>query len=225
MGGMSPALRPLVIGAVDDHPVILSGLAEGLRPLLPGGSVLYPIARTVAELIERAKHVDVVLLDLELHDGSDPVDNVQAVMRRGWPVVLFTQDPRHRTVARAFRAGAAGLLSKSEDLKVVAGAIQLVADGQGFLSPEWAAAIAGDLERVAPALTPRELSAVRLYAAGMKLTSVARRLGVGPDTARTYLNRARVKYAEVGRPAPTKTDLYQRAVEDGLIDPPGYSTA
>ena len=97
---------------------------------------------------------------------------------------------------------------------------ELVADGQGFLSPEWASAIAGDLERVAPALTPRELSAVRLYAAGMKLTSVARRLGVGPETARTYLNRAREKYASVGRPAPTKTDLYRVAVEDGLLDPP-----
>lgn len=55
----------------------------------------------------------------------------------------------------------------------------------------------------------------------MKLTSVARRLGVSEDTARTYLLRARTKYAHTGRPANTKTDLYIRAVEDGLLPTPG----
>lgn len=74
---------------------------------------------------------------------------------------------------------------------------------------------------VEPNLTPRESEAVRLYAAGLKLSSVARRLGVSDDTTRTYLLRARGKYSDAGRPAPTKTDLYIRAVEDGLLPAPG----
>ena len=39
-----------------------------------------------------------------------------------------------------------------------------------------------------------------------------------------YLDRIRVKYVEVGRPAPTKVDLLRRAVEDGILpglDPDG----
>ena len=29
----------------------------------------------------------------------------------------------------------------------------------------------------------------------------------------------RVKYVEVGRPAPTKVDLLRRAMEDGIVEP------
>lgn len=217
---MNPAAQPLRIGAVDDHPVILAGLAEGLRPRLPQGSSISPVARTVGELLSSGEKLDLVMLDLELHDGTDPAENVARLRERGWPVIIFTQDPRHAKVARAFRSGASGLISKSEDLDVIANALLVVASGHAYLSKEWASAIAADLERVAPTLSEREYSAVQLYAGGLKLTSVARRLGVGPDTARTYLNRAREKYAAVGRPAPTKTDLYRVAVEDGLLDPP-----
>jgi hypothetical protein len=41
-----------------------------------------------------------------------------------------------------------------------------------------------------------------------------------PETLKTHLRRIRAKYAEVGRPAPTRRDLYVRAVEDGLLAPP-----
>jgi hypothetical protein len=41
------------------------------------------------------------------------------------------------------------------------------------------------------------------------------------ETLKTHLRRVRAKYAEVGRPAPTRRDLYIRAVEDGLLPPPG----
>jgi DNA-binding CsgD family transcriptional regulator len=40
------------------------------------------------------------------------------------------------------------------------------------------------------------------------------------ETLKTHLRRIRVKYRAVGRPAPTRRDLYVRAVEDGLLPPP-----
>ncbi|MCB0911880.1 MAG: response regulator transcription factor [Propionibacteriaceae bacterium] len=217
----SPPLRSgLRIGAVDDHPVILAGVSEGLRWHL-SGSVVTPVTRSVDFFLAAAPTVDVVLLDIELHDGTDPADNVRRLTAKGWPVLLFTQDPRMHLVSRTFRAGAQGILSKGEDLTTIAYAVNLVASGTPYLSPEWAVAVAQDEAWTAPNLAPREVEAVRLYAAGMKLTSVARRLGVSEDTARTYLLRARHKYAEAGRPANTKTDLYIRAVEDGILPTPG----
>ena len=54
--------------------------------------------------------------------------------------------------------------------------------------------------------------------------ALAQQLGIGYSTAREYLDRIRVKYIEVGRPAPTKVDLLRRAVEDGILpgmDPDG----
>ncbi|MBT9256791.1 response regulator transcription factor [Phycicoccus sp. MAQZ13P-2] len=212
------------IGAVDDHPVILAGLAHGLRWHLPT-AVLRPVHTTVAAFLDRVREpIDLVLLDVELHDGSDAAENVTRLVARGFPVLMFTQDHRHHALARCLRAGASGILSKGEDLATVASAVRAVADGEPYLSPDWASVLAEDAV-LTPQLTPREMEAVRLYAAGMKLTSVARRLNVSEDTARTYLLRARTKYADVGRPAPTKTDLYIRAVEDGILPVPGSPPA
>lgn len=216
----APARSDLRIGAVDDHPVILAGVSEGLRWHLPGCAV-QPVARSVDAFIQALPLVDLVLLDIELNDGTDPADNVRRLTGKGWPVLLFTQDPRLHLVARTFRAGASGILAKSEDLATVAHAIGLVASGEPYLSSAWAAAVAQDEVWATPNLTPREIEAIRLYAAGLKLTSVARRLGVSEDTARTYLLRARSKYAAAGRPANNKTDLFIRAVEDGILPTPG----
>lgn len=69
-------------------------------------------------------------------------------------------------------------------------------------------------------MAPREAEAVRLYAAGLPLKSVARRMALSQETVKEYLLRARRKYAAAGRPAQTKTDLYRRAVEDGYLDAP-----
>ena len=68
-------------------------------------------------------------------------------------------------------------------------------------------------------LTERErayLSAVRLlYGDGDK-----RARDAAYSTAKENITRIRVKYVEVGRPAPTKIDLLHRAVEDGILVEP-----
>ncbi|WP_448626355.1 hypothetical protein [Geodermatophilus sp. URMC 64] len=75
-----------------------------------------------------------------------------------------------------------------------------------------------------PRLAPRQREVLMAYVAGSDLLpTVARELGMDRETLKTHLRRIRVKYAEVGRPAPTRRDLYVRAVEDGLIPPPAES--
>jgi DNA-binding CsgD family transcriptional regulator len=72
-----------------------------------------------------------------------------------------------------------------------------------------------------PRLAPRQREVLVAYVAGSDLLpTVARELGMDRETLKTHLRRIRAKYAEVGRPAPTRRDLYVRAVEDGLIPPP-----
>jgi DNA-binding CsgD family transcriptional regulator len=72
-----------------------------------------------------------------------------------------------------------------------------------------------------PKLSPRQRDVLVAYAAGNGLMSaVARSLGINPETLKTHLRRVRAKYRAVGRPAPTRRDLYVRAVEDGLLPPP-----
>jgi len=72
-----------------------------------------------------------------------------------------------------------------------------------------------------PKLSERQLDVLTAYASSNDLLpTVARRLGMDPETVKTHLRRIRAKYAHVGRPAPTRRDLYVRAVEDGVLPPP-----
>jgi DNA-binding CsgD family transcriptional regulator len=72
-----------------------------------------------------------------------------------------------------------------------------------------------------PQLSPRQREVLIAYvSSGDLLPTIARRLGMDPETVKTHLRRVRAKYAEVGRPAPTRRDLYARAMEDGLLRPP-----
>ncbi len=215
------AKSPIRVGAIDDHPTILAGVAAGLsdttqlsdgRPLEFG-----PMATTVAEFLELDAPCDVVLLDIALGDSSDVAANVTALMSLGSAVILFTQERRSGPVARGLRAGALGVVGKHESMSVVADAIAIAAAGEAILNPDWAAIVgAGSV----PDLAPRETETLTLYAAGLPLKTVARRMGISEVTAKEYLIRARRKYAEVGRPAATKTDLFVRAVEDGYLDSP-----
>lgn len=82
---------------------------------------------------------------------------------------------------------------------------------------EWASAVEGDRAFADAQLSVREREVVRLYATGLPLKAVADRLGISYSTAKENITRVRVKYVEVGRPAPTKVDLLRRAMEDGLV--------
>ena len=76
-------------------------------------------------------------------------------------------------------------------------------------------------QAVSPHLSARQREALLAYVSSNDLLpTVARRLGMDPETMKTHLRRIRTKYAAAGRPAPTRWDLYRRAVEDGLLQPP-----
>jgi DNA-binding NarL/FixJ family response regulator len=72
-------------------------------------------------------------------------------------------------------------------------------------------------ETLSVPLSEREREAMVLYASGLKIEAVARRMDVKPATAQEYIKRVRAKYSRAGAAAPTKTDLYRRAQEEGLV--------
>ena len=69
---------------------------------------------------------------------------------------------------------------------------------------------------VSPRLSAREHAVLLAYVSGLTLDTAARRVGIRPTTAKTYLARVKAKYAEVGRPARTKLELADRVREDRL---------
>jgi DNA-binding NarL/FixJ family response regulator len=105
-------------------------------------------------------------------------------------------------------------MSKDNELAVLAATIRQVAGGETVFTPELAAALLGDERILRPHLSARERQVLLAYASGMTLEAAARHIGVKPGTAKTYLDRVKAKYGEVGRPANTKLQLAQRLRED-----------
>jgi DNA-binding CsgD family transcriptional regulator len=104
-----------------------------------------------------------------------------------------------------------------EEAAELRAAIRAVAAGEDWVSPRLAYIFATDDAVDRPTLSAQETRTLRLYATGLPIKSVARRLGIGEETAKQYVRRVREKYAQANRAAPTKVDLYHRAVEDGHL--------
>ncbi|MEV0292802.1 response regulator transcription factor [Nocardia sp. NPDC050710] len=220
-GGESTPRR---IGLVEDHESVAIGLAAMLAPepdldlVLTAGTV--PELLAAAEPVSTAPDLDLVVLDLRLADGSSPEDNVRALRARGIEVLVFTGADNAFLVRAAARAGVLGVVRKSEDVPTVVAAVRRAASGEQVVTTDWAAAIDGDPQLSDVGLSPRQEEVLTLYASGEKASRVARLTGLSEQTVNDYLGRIRQKYADAGRPAPTKTDLYKRAVEDGWLPVP-----
>jgi DNA-binding NarL/FixJ family response regulator len=220
MSGPGDAGGIIAVAAVDDHPIVLGGIVGWLNAEQTGIQVVGTAATVEALLGGPGRRADVVLLDLELGDGTTPQDNVQAIRAAGPAVLILAASDRPASVRAAMRAGALGYVLKNEETAAVQAAIRAAAQGQAWVSARLAFILATDDAPDRPSLSVQERRALQLYATGMPLKSVARRMGIGEETVKQYLDRVREKYARAGRAAPTKLELYHRAVEDGHLPPP-----
>lgn len=204
----------IAVGVVDDHAAVLLGVAWMLNSQ-PDIRVV-AVAETAAGLLSRKCGLDVILLDLVLADDSTPTANIIRLRHRA-PVLVFTAGDRPALVREAARAGAVGVIRKSEPPESLIGAIRSVRRGEFVATSDWAAALDDDASFVAAHLTRREAEVLALYAAGETAERVGEQLFISRATVVDHIRRVRAKYAALDRPAHTKVDLYQRAVEDGVL--------
>ncbi|MEN0022098.1 response regulator transcription factor [Microbacterium sp. LWO14-1.2] len=216
------------VALIDDHESVRLGL-EAACARDGAGTVVFSGSTVGAYLDWRAATsaapADVVVLDLTLGDGTTVTENVSSLVADGASVVIHSVADRPAAVREALVAGAAGVVSKSSALDDVLEAIRTVAQGEALNNVEWASAVDGDRDFADAQLSSREREVLRLYATGLPLKAVAERLGVAYSTAKENITRIRVKYVDVGRPAPTKVDLLRRAMEDGIVAADGTPSA
>ncbi|MFZ2502589.1 MAG: response regulator transcription factor [Nocardioides sp.] len=204
------------VGAVDDHPALLRGVQAALREEAADVE-LVAFATTVNELLAETDEFDLILLDLRLRDDSRPGSNVLRLKKLGIPVLIYTEGSSQDAVEESLAAGADGVLRKDRPLAVLVEAIRSLTTVGSYESVEVARALDAIAE-LGPHLSPREQETLTLYAAGLPMKAVARRMGVGIETAREYLKRVKAKYAASDRAAYTRMDLFFRAVEDGYVE-------
>lgn len=208
------------VAAVDDHPIILESVARWVMSDEGDIRVVATAATVDALLAGPGRHAQVVLLDLSLGDGTIVERNVAAILEAGPAVLVLSASERPLAVRAAIHAGARGYALKSEQATEIRAAIREIAAGGDWISPRLAYILATDDAADKPTLSNQETRVLQLYATGLPMKSVALKMGISEETAKQYLGRVREKYARAGRAAPTKMELYYRAVEDGHIHPP-----
>lgn len=201
------------LAILDDHELFAEALTVWARDHFDDLDVVYAGADPACVPVG----TDLVLLDIDLGEGSRPAEEVTAdLVAAGTAVILVSALGDAARIRPAVASGALGYVPKRAGAETLDEAIEAALRGESYVSPDLAAVMMAD---DTPDLSAQESAALRLYASGLKLESVARRMNVSPATVREYLARVRRKYAGVGRQVRTKSDMYAAALRDGLIEP------
>ncbi|MGV8880735.1 MAG: LuxR C-terminal-related transcriptional regulator [Rhodoglobus sp.] len=206
------------VAVVDDHELV----AIAVQNLIDSteGLVFARHAATVAELVRPMRDAELVLLDLSLRDGSVPEENVQRIRNWGAEVLVLTSGEDPYLVRAASRTEVLGILRKSTPRDALMEALRAAARGELVPTTEWASALDTDPLLLATPLTARERQVLSLYASGLGARAVGARLFITENTVNDHLRRIRSLYHQLGRPAQTKVELYQRGIEDGYLQVP-----
>ncbi|WP_165956128.1 response regulator transcription factor [Streptomyces hainanensis] len=210
------------VAVIEDHPVVIEGIVSWLEAE-PRIRVTYTGDTTDGLIGGAGREVDAVLLDLELH-GHVALGDIPRLIGVGCRVVVYSQHTEHRVVRQALRLGASDFVAKHESKQHLVKAVLAAADDEVYVTPTAAAALVSDRDEGRPRLSERERTALLLWFQSMSKSAVARHMNVSPHTVDMFIRRARLKYAGVGRAAPTKADLLARAIEDGMVSPGELTT-
>ncbi|GGI43543.1 DNA-binding NarL/FixJ family response regulator [Agromyces flavus] len=217
------ASPPARVGILDDHALIVDGLAGWIDEHATDLRVVIRTTRWLDLVRHPEFPVDVVLMDLQLGESISIESRIRACRAAGAAVVVVTALDDDSSRERSLGAGAAAFVSKTLPVSDLVAVARRVAAGER-MARIGAAASAGHEasdDVAAPpdaGLSDAERRALVLYAQGLSTAEVARRMSVGYETAKTYLRRARDKYAKVGRPAGRRAELIRRVAEDGMLE-------
>lgn len=179
---------------VDDHAIMRDGLRVVLETA--GHEVIGEAAGPTPALADLGRLMpDVVLLDLRLGQRSG-FELLAELQRRGLQlrVIVLTMSDQPRHVAEALRLGAWGYLLKGSASCEVLQAVDAVAAGRRFLSPQAAEFAASMLTEGAskPAeesLSPRERQILLMVAQGATSNAIGEALHLSPKSVDTYRSR------------------------------------
>jgi two-component system invasion response regulator UvrY len=186
----------LKILLVDDHAMVRAGLRRILRDDIERAA--FGEAESSSEALERVRREpwDIVVLDVSLpgRSGLETVKDIHA-LTPGLPILVMTMHAEDQYAVRAFRAGAAGYITKGSSPAELVAAVRKVAEGGKYVSSSAGEALAESLFSRPDAsghasLSDRELQVLRMLGTGKTVTEIATDLSLSVKTISTY--RARI---------------------------------
>ena len=204
---------------VDDHAVVRDGvkniLSEQANPTSFGeASTAQEALRLVSE-----QNWDLVILDLSLagRNGLELLKQLRQIHPE-LPVLILSMHSEEQYARRAFKAGAAGYVTKDSSRTELVEAVNKVIKGGRYVSAALAERLVIDMERdtthpLHEGLSDRELKVMILIASGKTVVQIAEFLSLSDKTISTYRARILEKMA-----MKTNAELMHYALRNKLID-------
>ena len=175
--------NPIRILLVDDHPVVRKGIAALVGD--HADMALVGEASNGREAIQqfRTHRPDVTVMDLQMPEMTG-LDALVAI-RNEFPqakVIVLTTYTGDVQILRALKAGACGYILKNSLHKELLDTIRAVHAGRKAFSPEASYELAQ--HSTDDALTPAEISVLRLIAAGNANKQIADQLSISEETVK-----------------------------------------
>lgn len=176
---------------VDDHAVVRSGL----RRLIEHQANIKVVAEAAdgeqAYQLYSAEPVDVVVMDLSM-PGMGGLESARRILGRYLTakIIIFSMHDNATFASQVLKAGVKGYVTKTGADSDLIKAVQEVASGKSYISPEVAQKIA--LESMTGDGTPltilsaREFEVFRLLAEGNNAESIGERLKISSKTVANY---------------------------------------
>ncbi len=212
--------RRLRVGLLDDHALLVDSMATWIAENCPDMEVVLTSTTWAHCLAAENFPPDIFFMDYQLVEPVSIEARILTCRAAGAKVIVMSALAGPEIAHRVNSAGADAFFVKSEPMYVIATQARRLF-GMPVLNngaPHFVDAPAGDSslsER--PRLSASEREALVLYVSGSSTREVADELNVQYETAKTFLRRAREKYARAGRPASRRADLVRRAAEDGYL--------
>jgi DNA-binding NarL/FixJ family response regulator len=199
---------------VEPNRIVRAGLKAELSQ--NGDAVVAEATSGVEALAAAEVHrPDVVLLDLELPDGSG-LELCEALSTQlpGIPIIVLSDRTDEPDVTAAIECGARAYVAKDTPDLDLAAVVERVLAGQSVLDPRAAAALV-DSRRAEeePRLSRQELKVLRLVAEGLTNPEIGRQLYLSRHTVKEYLSHAMRKLEVANR-----VEAVRKATELGLIE-------
>ncbi len=180
---------------VDDHPMVREGLSNTLRASQPAFQVTSAESAAQALTWLHQQAFDVVIMDINLPDGSG-LDVLKALRRFNTtlPVLVLSMHTEDSLALCALRLGANGYLTKDATPAQLLSVISRIIGGELHFSASVMRQLVAEVPQAdqKPAhesLSDREYQVMCRLASGNAITRIAGDLRLSPNTVSTYRTR------------------------------------
>ncbi|HRD11328.1 MAG TPA: response regulator [Mycobacterium sp.] len=211
---------PVMVAVIDDHDVVHAGVeawcSQADPPIRIVGKFSNP-QEFLAAYDHASSGLDVILLDLQIEGRRPDFHLLRRLCDSGERVIVYSHLTADEVILTCLELGAITYLAKTESQRHLIEAIHCANTATPYVAPRMGKALAHDTTLGRLKLSDREKEVLIAWFQTESKELVGKRLYIAPTTVRTHLQRARAKYAGIGRPAPTKAALLARAIEDGIL--------